>query len=437
MAKWIQTKYEGVRYREHPTRKFGVRKDRYYAIRYYFDDPEDGKRKRREEQLGWETVWKASHPEGTISLEQEAVARRAKLLKNQKEGTGPTSLKEERSENKAAREAKATKAKQDAEAQKTLSDYWDKTYFPAAKRSKKESSWIKEQQHFKLWIKPLLGELTLGSIGLKQWDELVKSLAIGRIVQRKGGVPITVIPSQRSKEYITGTLRRILKHAYDRRMVDEAPPTGKRIGVSGPGNNRRLRIISSEEETAILEHLAITDLHAWRLAKFAFLTGCRVSEGFNLKWGNVDHLSQMTITFPETKNRDPRTIPITPPLMELFDSIQQGSPDTHVFTKEDGSAYLQAPYSFATVVKNLGLNEGRSERDQITFHSIRHTVATRLAQRLGPRDLMDIMGWRTVQMAMRYVHANQDAKMKALSMLGAAPAKGKVLPFRAEAAQEK
>jgi hypothetical protein len=40
------------------------------------------------------------------------------------------------------------------------------------------------------------------------------------------------------------------------------------------------------------------------------------------------------------------------------------------------------------------------------------------------------MGWRTVQMAMRYVHANQDAKMKALSMLGAAPADGKVLPFQ-------
>ena len=107
-----------------------------------------------------------------------------------------------------------------------------------------------------------------------------------------------------------------------------------------------------------------------------------------------------------------------------------GSTDAHVFTKEDGSAYLQAPYSFATVVKNFGLNEGRSERDQITFHSIRHTVATRLAQRLGPRDLMDVMGWRTVQMAMRYVHANEDAKMKALSMLGAEPTTRKVLPFQ-------
>lgn len=37
MVKWIQTKYEGVRYREHLTCKFGVRKDPYYAIRYYLN----------------------------------------------------------------------------------------------------------------------------------------------------------------------------------------------------------------------------------------------------------------------------------------------------------------------------------------------------------------------------------------------------------------
>jgi len=95
-----------------------------------------------------------------------------------------------------------------------------------------------------------------------------------------------------------------------------------------------------------------------------------------------------------------------------------------------GLRNLQAPYSFATVVDYLKLNEGRSKRDQLVFHSIRHAVATRLATKLGPRDLMDVMGWRTVQMAMRYVHANQDAKMKALSMLGKAPEKGKILPFR-------
>ena len=38
---WTTTKYEGIRFREHPTRMFGSRKDRYYSIRYRVD----GKRK--------------------------------------------------------------------------------------------------------------------------------------------------------------------------------------------------------------------------------------------------------------------------------------------------------------------------------------------------------------------------------------------------------
>jgi hypothetical protein len=59
-----------------------------------------------------------------------------------------------------------------------------------------------------------------------------------------------------------------------------------------------------------------------------------------------------------------------------------------------------------------------------------HWQATRLAQRLGPRDLMNVMGWRTVQMAMRYVHGDESAKMAALSMLGVAPESSNVLPFR-------
>ena len=85
------------------------------------------------------------------------------------------------------------------------------------------------------------------------------------------------------------------------------------------------------------------------------------------------------------------------------------------------------------MVAKLELNKERSKRDRLVFHSIRHTVATRLAPRMGLRDFMDTMGWKTVQMAMRYVHGNEDAKAKALSSLGSAPQRGKVLPFQAKA----
>lgn len=399
--KWTKTQFPGVRFREHPSRKHGVRYDRYFALHYkvagrVVDEP-----------VGW---WS----EGVTA--ETAFVKLQELKANQKAGTGPVTLREQRTENEVKTKAKTAKIKAEAEANRTLSEYWNETYFPAARLSKKKSSWDKEELHFRRWISPLLGKLPLRSIGLKQWDELVKTLAAGGL-------------SPRTKEYVTGTLRRIMKHAYDRRMIDDPPPTGKRIGVSGPGNNRRLRVISHEEEAAILEHLAATDLHAWRVTRFSFLTGCRVSEAFTLTWAGVD-LSRGTITFHETKNKDPRTIPVTSPLQDLFDGMMPGSPDKPVFPKENGEPYAQAPSAFQTAVSHLGLNEGRTKRDRIVFHSIRHTVATRLAQRLGPRDLMDVMGWRTVQMAMRYVHGNESAKVAALSMLGVAPESSNVLPFR-------
>ena len=407
MAKWIQTRHEGVRYREHPTRKYGIRRDRYYVIRYYTREG------RKEEPLGWESEWKAGNPTKTISLEQEAVTRRAELMKNRKAGKGPVTLREKKAENAAIRQAETAKLKTEAEAQKTLAAYWEETYFPAARLSKKKNSWEKEEQHFRMWIGPLLGGMPLRNIKLEQWDELVKTLSVAG-------------KSQRTREYITGTLRRIMKHAYERRLTAEAPPTGKRVGVPGPGNNRRLRVISQEEETAILEHLAKADPHAWRITRFAFLTGCRASEAFGLTWANV---SGDKIKFSDTKNRDSREIPVSPPLAELFSTIPRGTPDEHVFRKANGGPYGEAPSAFQNAVEKLGLNEGRGPRDRVVFHSIRHSVASRLAKRLTVRDLMEIMGWRTVQMAVRYMHGDDAAKMRALSMLGAAPGADNVLRF--------
>ncbi len=46
-VKWHKTSYPGVRYREHSTRKNGVRKDRYFSIYYRLNG------KNKEEGLGW------------------------------------------------------------------------------------------------------------------------------------------------------------------------------------------------------------------------------------------------------------------------------------------------------------------------------------------------------------------------------------------------
>lgn len=394
----------GVRYRVDPTRKHGVGYDKYFVLNHRNGD------KVLNEPLGWASEGWTEEKAGLIMAE---------LKQNKREGIGPRSLREKREREASQKRAEEDARREEAAKSRTLSEYWTETYLPVAQRSKKQSSCAKEEQHFNRWIAPIMGDMPLQSICLKQWDELVKTLSAAGL-------------SARMKEYVTGTLRRILRHAYDRRMVDDAPPTGKRVGITGPGNNRRLRVISHEEEEAIMEQLGTLDGWAWRITRFAFLTGCRASEAFNLTWANVD-FTRGKIVFLDTKNRDSREIPITQPLQDLFDTLTPGAPRERVFPKSDGTAYSQAPSAFQTAVERLGLNEDRTRLDRVVFHSIRHTVATRLAARLRPRDLMDVMGWRTVQMAMRYVHGNEDAKEKALSMLGTPPRSGKILPFQTSA----
>lgn len=389
MAKWITLKNAdgkgGVRYREHPTRKHGAVPDRYYVLTYWW------KGKTVSEAVGWASEkWT---PTKCFNL-------LAEIKHNQASGIGPCTLSDLRKSWEHERQETEKRLKTES---LSLDDYWP-TYYDHAKRTKKLTSAEKEESHFRLWLSPTLGKVPLREIGMLQWDLLVETLSAAK-------------KSKRTIEYMTGTLRRVLKHAYHRGLVENPPPTGKRIGATGPGNsNRRTRIINPDEADAILAELYRIDVNAWRITRFAFLTGCRASEAFKLKWRDIDR-NRMVLVFPETKNRDPREIPMAPAIVSLLEEIPEGDLDHPVFTKRDGTPYREAPHLFRTAVDTLELNNGRTKRDRISFHSIRHTVATELAKTLNPRDLMDLMGWRTVQMAMRYVHGNEVAKNNALAGL--------------------
>lgn len=377
--RWNQTTFPGVRYREHPDRKHGLRKDRYFTVRYQKDG------KRQEAGLGWASEgWTAESAFGELS----------KLKKAAVTGEGPSNLREKR-------QAAEHRKKENAAREITLSAYWERHYLPHAQRTKKKS-WDKEESHYRHHLYPFLGDMPLCQIAVRHWDELV-----GRLNQ--AGL------SARSVEYITGTLRRIMKHAYERGVVSSLPPSGKRIGATAPANNRRMRVILPHEKEALLNFLLATDVHAWRITQFTFLTGCRASEAFGLEWRNV---SEASIQFENTKNADSRKIPIGTSLKAVFDSLERGRPTDRVFLNKKGMSYTSAPPAFKTAVRNLELNAERERLDRISFHSIRHTVATELAKHLDLRSLMDIMGWRVPAMALRYMHGNEDATLTALEKLG-------------------
>lgn len=392
MSKWYTSTYPGVRYREHPTRKHGsVRKDRYFAIRYQSDG------QRKEEGLGWSTEgWTA----------EKAAQVLANLKSAAKIGVGPKSLSE-------SRKIKENEIREQASKEIDLKEYWESHYLPYAKRSK-PNSWDKEESHVRLHLIPHIGNIPLSQLHLHHWDDLVEKLT------NKG-------LSQRSIEYITGTLRRVLKHALRRKIVSIPPPAGKDIGATAPKNNRRQRIILPQERDLILSSLYERDQNAWMITLFAFLTGCRASEAFNLEWRNV---TSTHIAFEKTKNTENRNIPLSGPIQSLLSDMKRMSPTEKVFLMSNGMPFKEAPTAFATTVRKLKFNEGRDKLDMITFHSIRHTVATELAKVLDLRSLMDVMGWKVPAMALRYMHGDNEATRSALEMLGNQNKEAKLVPFR-------
>ena len=120
----------------------------------------------------------------------------------------------------------------------------------------------------------------------------------------------------------------------------------------------------------------------------------------------------------------------------------QASAGDFVLPRHDGTPFINkadrtdTPYYFSEAVKALALNEGRSTRDRVTFHTIRHTVATNLAKVLDVRSLMDVMGWKVIAMAARYIHTQEETKRQAANILAGAWKKqeqAKVLQFNPSA----
>lgn len=405
--KWFSTKYEGVRFREHPTRLFGARKDRYFSIRYRVNG------KRKEEGLGWESQNDQRDKDGSrISLLEVARATLAKLKEAHREGQGPATLKEKR--------ILAAQKKAEAERQRkleitrnvSLADYWP-VYLKSAKLikgedKKKSRSWTVEEGIFENWLKPVLGNEPIKDIDFDHWDRLM-------------GVMVDAGLAPRTRQYVAMVLRQCLAHAYSRKLVPTPPPAARDVGATiGKGGNRRTRTLTTSELQSILLSLAERDWNAYAITLFCALTGCRFGEAAGLEWRDVD-LPIGEATFRDTKNGTNRTVPLPDSLVDFLTGLRrQGRIVGPVFVNGAAKPYTQPPQPFRDTVEKLGLNEGRDKRDRVVFHTLRHTAATRLAQAgTSLPDLQALGGWKSPVMALRYAHDDKRTKRKAMAALEA------------------
>ena len=410
--KWIKSKFQGVRYREHATRRHGVAPDRYYTIFYKLDG------KMVQEALGWASEsWEEIDGNGKTRrvnwTEKRAAAVLAELQKNQRLGAGPRTLKERR----AIQEQALAKQRADSI---TVSEFWEQDYIHFLKGRIGASSWKKELTHYQKRIFPHLGSKALKTVTSDDIDRLVNEMRAENLTPR-------------TIQYAVGTFFRIWKHAAKRGHVKPGDNPVGAIQVEQV-NNTRLRVLTPQELKDILDYLAVSDAAAHAITLFCAFTGCRFSEAARLTCEHVDFTNKNAL-FCETKNGESRTIPLASHLITFLEKLGPGKAGEHIFTKRNGSPYSEPPNAFRTAANNLGLNHNRNRRDMVTFHTLRHTAATIAARHGTPvKDMQLIFGWKTPAMVFRYVKGDRETQCYAMrglaqTLLGE---NAKVVPLRQE-----
>jgi integrase len=295
--KRFKTSYPGVRYKEHPTHKHGVGKDRYFSIRYKVNG------KIKEEGLGWASEgWSA----------EDASLERARLRRNQKTGEGPQSLAEKREIERRQKEAEEReKAKQEREAI-TFGSFFENHYSPTAKLTKKAGSVNAEEIYFKNWIKPVIGDKPFKDIMPLQIEKIKQNL----LKAKKPRSPRTI-------EYIFAIVRQVWNMAARDGLTDRPCPTAE---VKKPKiSNSRQRFLTRKEADALLDHMRTRSTQLYYFCLISLYCGLRASEIFNLRWQDIN-LTDGTIHISDGKGEKARYAYMTEKVRELFEGMDRGKP---------------------------------------------------------------------------------------------------------------
>lgn len=383
---WNQTKFPGVRYREHPTRKHGIVKDRYFAIRYQKDG------KRPEEGLGWASDgWSAER----ASIELAALKKAANT------GEGPATLQEKRKLEQERREREEAEKKQQEIDAVTFTKFFDDTYYPQAKNDKKKGSWRTEELLSRLWIKPVIGEKPFKEISPIHLERIKKNMADA------GKTP-------RSIHYALATIRQVFNLARAHSVFDGENPVSK---VKKPSvDNKRVRFLSRDEAARLMEELLSRSKQLHDISLLSLHCGLRAGEIFNLTWDCIDH-ERGQILLKDTKSGRNRMAYMTNEVKSVMTELNQTSDSQLVFINRRGRKIKEVSKSFDRAVDEIGLNNGVTDpRQKVVFHTLRHTYASWLVE--GGADLYvvkQLMGHSTITMTERYSHLSENALKQAVN----------------------
>jgi integrase len=183
-------------------------------------------------------------------------------------------------------------------------------------------------------------------------------------------------------------------------------------------DNEKIWKLSPEEEKRLLaecDKRPQKNKYLKDLVLVALHTGMRQGEIFKLKNTNVN-LNDGYIKVTDTKTGKNRNVPINDTLREILERRKWGE---YVFTNAKGQPLTVLTNAYWTAVKEAGLIMWEGDKKiRFRFHDLRHTFGTRLGMKGSDiKTIMEIMGHKRHEMALRYQHPSPAHKLSAVKLL--------------------
>jgi integrase len=172
--------------------------------------------------------------------------------------------------------------------------------------------------------------------------------------------------------------------------------------------NTGTRVVSPEEEERLLRNAAP---YLQDLIRFDVNTGLRTGELFTLRWSHVD-LEKNILNVFSPKTQKTRVVPINRDARKVLEAWALGRKNEFVFYNfETGKPFVDLKAGFGLACRKAGIAG-------VTWHTLRHTFASRLVSRgVDIVTVQQLLGHSDITVTLRYTHTNLDSKYAAVAKL--------------------
>ncbi len=278
-------------------------------------------------------------------------------------------------------------------------------YFEYSKASKAESTHANDKYRIEAHLLPYFGKYTLKDITPRMIDRY-KAM---RVRERTPDNEV----SNNTVNHELVCLSHIFKMAVRWGYAEQNPVLSvEKLKLA----KRPPRFLSLEEIDRLLG--ACRGTHIYPIVITALHTGMRKAELLNLQWSDIDFEQHEIYIQPKkdwhTKNYKSRKAYMTPVLYETLQEhrrlhVKNGVRSDYVFTYNGERIRYGIDDSLATAVKKAGLKTDSDEEENVTLHTMRHTLASQLAIAGVPlRDIQELMGHQSFETTLQYAHLSEE-----------------------------